>query len=168
MEVVLPSGQLVTATPKNSYSDLFFAIDGGNGQFGTVTKFFVLSYPTPSRNQLASVRFEAEDMATAHANIAAWYKNNKDPYSLVYFANIYSPGAGQDAANPANYGVRSIATMIRMQDDANPAQLDFAATFAPLLAGLNSSVASTPVDVPYSSVRASVSALCPDLLTDPL
>lgn len=40
MEVVLVSGQIVTATATNTYSDLFWALQGGGGQFGIVTKFY--------------------------------------------------------------------------------------------------------------------------------
>ena len=152
MEVVTPTGKLVTATPKNSYSDLFYAINGGNGQFGTVTKFFVRSWPTPSRNQLASVYVADADLPRIYSNIVSWYKNNKDPYSLVYFAVIYSPGG--IAADPTAYSIRHVATMFRMQDDSNPAQADFNTTFAPLIAGLDNSTPSAPADVPFGSVSS--------------
>ena len=41
LEVVLPTGQLVTATRTNEYSDLFRALKGGGSRFGIVTKFEV-------------------------------------------------------------------------------------------------------------------------------
>jgi len=39
LDVVLPSGELVTATKTNQYSDLFRALKGGGSRFGIVTKF---------------------------------------------------------------------------------------------------------------------------------
>lgn len=47
MEVVLPNGDLVLATETNKYSDLFFALRGGNGQFGIVTTFWQEAVPEP-------------------------------------------------------------------------------------------------------------------------
>lgn len=40
MDVVLADGTQVMATKKNRYADLFWAIQGGGGQFGIVTKFY--------------------------------------------------------------------------------------------------------------------------------
>lgn len=40
MDVVLMDGSMVHATKKNEYADLFWAIQGGGGQFGIVTKFY--------------------------------------------------------------------------------------------------------------------------------
>ena len=39
-EVVLMSGEIVIATKTNKYSDLFWALQGGQGQFGVVTRFW--------------------------------------------------------------------------------------------------------------------------------
>lgn len=41
MEVVLLDGLVVMATKNNAYSDLFWALQGGNGQFAIVTRFWV-------------------------------------------------------------------------------------------------------------------------------
>ena len=41
LDVVLPSGQFVTATRTNRYSDLFRALKGGGSRFGIVTKYVV-------------------------------------------------------------------------------------------------------------------------------
>lgn len=46
LDVVLPSGQLVTATATNQYSDLFRALKGGGSRFGIVTKFEVTAVHT--------------------------------------------------------------------------------------------------------------------------
>ena len=41
IDVVLPSGELITATRTNQYSDLFRALKGGGSRFGIVTRFEV-------------------------------------------------------------------------------------------------------------------------------
>ena len=46
LDVVLPSGELVTATKRNQYSDLFRALKGGGSRFGIVTKFEVNAIQT--------------------------------------------------------------------------------------------------------------------------
>jgi hypothetical protein len=40
MEIVLVNGTIVVATRTNEYSDLFWAVAGGGGQFGVVTQFY--------------------------------------------------------------------------------------------------------------------------------
>lgn len=47
MEIVLMSGQIVYATKTNEYSDLFWALQGGGGQFAIVTKFYQEAAPEP-------------------------------------------------------------------------------------------------------------------------
>lgn len=47
MEIVLMSGQTVYATKTNAYSDLFWALQGGSGQFAIVTKFYQEAAPEP-------------------------------------------------------------------------------------------------------------------------
>ena len=46
LDVVLPSGQFVTATRTNKYSDLFRALKGGGSRFGIVTKYVVKAIHT--------------------------------------------------------------------------------------------------------------------------
>ena len=48
MAIVLVSGQIVYATKANNYSDLFWALQGGTGQFAIVTKFFQEAAPEPT------------------------------------------------------------------------------------------------------------------------
>lgn len=47
LEIVLPSEELVFATKTNQNSDLFWAFQGGSGQFGIVTKFYQKAFRTP-------------------------------------------------------------------------------------------------------------------------
>jgi FAD/FMN-containing dehydrogenase len=39
LDVVLVTGDLVTATATNEYSDLFWALKGGGNRFGIVTRY---------------------------------------------------------------------------------------------------------------------------------
>ena len=48
IEAVLMSGQIVYATKTNGYSDLFWALQGGGGQFAIVTKFYQEAAPEPT------------------------------------------------------------------------------------------------------------------------
>lgn len=48
MEIVLLSGEVVYATKTNVYSDLFWALQGGGGQFAIVTKFYQEAAPEPT------------------------------------------------------------------------------------------------------------------------
>jgi hypothetical protein len=41
--MVLPSGQLVSATNKNQYADLLAAVKGGGNQFGVIYNFRLAS-----------------------------------------------------------------------------------------------------------------------------
>jgi hypothetical protein len=41
LDVVLPSGELITVTGTNAYSDLFRALKGGGSRFGIVTRYEV-------------------------------------------------------------------------------------------------------------------------------
>ncbi|KAL9608736.1 MAG: hypothetical protein Q9167_006454 [Letrouitia subvulpina] len=52
MEIVLMSGQIVYATKTNAYSDLFWALQGGSGQFAIVTKFYQEAAPEPDGKTL--------------------------------------------------------------------------------------------------------------------
>lgn len=51
MEVVLLDGLVVIATPKGPYSDLFWALQGGNGQFAIVTRFWVRASSSSSSKE---------------------------------------------------------------------------------------------------------------------
>jgi hypothetical protein len=47
-EVVLANGAVVEATQTNQYADLFWALRGGNNNFGVVTRFDVRTFPATS------------------------------------------------------------------------------------------------------------------------
>ncbi|KAJ7610133.1 FAD-binding domain-containing protein [Roridomyces roridus] len=50
LDVVLVTGQLVTATATNQYSDLFLALRGGANRFGIVTRYELYAAHTGTRN----------------------------------------------------------------------------------------------------------------------
>lgn len=52
MDVVLPTGVLVTATATNKYSDLFRALKGSGGRVGVVTSFTINVYPVGLKTDL--------------------------------------------------------------------------------------------------------------------
>ncbi|KAJ7467511.1 FAD-binding domain-containing protein [Mycena latifolia] len=51
MDVVLVTGELVTATPTNTYSDLFRALKGGANRFGIVTRYELYPAHTGTKDQ---------------------------------------------------------------------------------------------------------------------
>lgn len=155
MEVVLPSGDHVVATKTNQYSDLFFALQGGNGQFGIVTKFYVLTLPTPTSVTLGATFLAPEDYDAGLANIANWYNNNKDPFAVAYFFATFSAGPGQDSTNPANYAVRPVYLLVKF--DGSPDDTinqDFNTAFEPLLSGLGNDSYSTNSQTDYAHATA--------------
>lgn len=72
-EVVLASGQIVTAT-STQYSDLFWALKGGGNSFGIVTRFDLLTYssPTVCAGILEVPSTERDQFLSAVANYAQY------------------------------------------------------------------------------------------------
>jgi hypothetical protein len=50
VDVVLVTGEVVTANAKNKYSDLFRALKGGANRFGIVTRYVVDAIPTGTKD----------------------------------------------------------------------------------------------------------------------
>jgi len=50
LDVVLVSGDLVTATAHNQYADLFLALKGGANRFGIVTRYELYAVHTGTNN----------------------------------------------------------------------------------------------------------------------
>lgn len=152
VEVVLPSGQIVLATKKNQYSDLFWALHAGNGQFGICTTFYQEAIPEPPSISIAAY-FLPNDPATSQQainNTVAWFAQNKDPFSLMYWATGVLPDSF--ARDPSIFAVRPliIALQVNTPTTAAAKQADFSTTFARLTQNLpinaNNSVQLT---VPY-------------------
>lgn len=91
LQVVLPSGELVFATKTNQYSDLFWAIQGGSGQFGIVTKFYQKAFQTPSAVKVGFHVVADRSVAQSFRNTESFFQQHSDPFSLMYYALAYLP-----------------------------------------------------------------------------
>lgn len=133
MEVVLMSGEIVLATKTNTYSDLFWALQGGNGQFGIVTKFWQEAVPEPKTTEVGIWIVANTSLHRAYEIIAEWFDCNEDPFSVIYYAVGYLPA--QVVTGPL--GVYTTIVGYRFSSPSNHQQKSFNETFAPVLAGLN-------------------------------
>jgi hypothetical protein len=53
LDVVLVTGEMVTATASNEYSDLFRALKGGGNRFGIVTRYELFPVHTGTKDNKA-------------------------------------------------------------------------------------------------------------------
>lgn len=144
LEVVIMSGEIVLATKTNRYSDLFWALQGGNGQFGVVTNFWQEAVPEPAQTEIGIWVIANASLDQAYANMEEWFECNKDPFSTIYYAVGYLPA--EVTSGPL--GVHTTIVGYRFSNPFDPKQLSFRATFASVLAGLNfaySSELSMPI-----------------------
>ncbi|CAD0112144.1 unnamed protein product [Aureobasidium uvarum] len=91
MEVVLMSGEIVLATKTNKYSDLFWALQGGGGQFGIVTTFYQEAVPEPVSSEFGIWTVARESWERARLNTMQFFDSNDDPFSLMYYSLGYYP-----------------------------------------------------------------------------
>ena len=139
MEVVTMAGDVVLATKTNQHSDLFWALQGGNGQFGIVTKFWQEAVPEPEHTEVGIWIIADSSLDLAYSNLETWFTCNKDPYSVVYYAVGYLPA--QVVSGPL--GVHTTIVGYHHSNPAlNSSQLSFDAIFAPLILGLQLTYAS--------------------------
>lgn len=165
-EVVLMSGKIVLATKTNKYSDLFWALQGGGGQFGIVTTFYQEAIPEPTSSEFGIWIVARESWERARQNTVDFFNSNDDPFSLMYYSLGYYPEhlltgnltttmviVGIRFADPHShsdnildiYGDRANSTRASGQPTK---QMTFNATFSGLLQGLNIEQASI-YHVPY-------------------
>jgi FAD/FMN-containing dehydrogenase len=64
-QIVLSDGSIVVATSSNEYSDLFWGLRGGSGNFGVVTRFDFKVYTLPSNCICGLKVFLAPTLASA-------------------------------------------------------------------------------------------------------
>jgi len=138
-EVVLMSGQIVNATKTNQYSDLFWALQGGGGQFGIVTKFYQRAAREPTLSQVTVWVVDNSTAALSRQNTVNWFNNNNDPYSLVYWALAYV----QSGLTEGDYGIQNVVVGVQFGDPTSTTQADFNTTFTPLINGLNITASAT-------------------------
>ncbi|KAI9667868.1 MAG: hypothetical protein M1821_000687 [Bathelium mastoideum] len=131
-EVVLMSGEIVLATQTNQYSDLFWALQGGGGQFGIVTKFYQEAFPEPQRSQLGFWIVNRDSWTRAQENTAEYFATNSDPFSLMYYSVGYYP---QNLTTPP-LSTQMVILGLLFNDPNNPSQPNFTSTFAPLISGI--------------------------------
>ncbi|CAD0054560.1 unnamed protein product [Aureobasidium pullulans] len=91
VEVVLMSGEIVPATKTNRYSDLFWAIQGGGGQFGIVTTFYQEAVPEPTSSEFGIWVVAKDSWDRARQNTVEFFETNDDPFSLMYYSLGYYP-----------------------------------------------------------------------------
>jgi FAD/FMN-containing dehydrogenase len=166
LEVVLMSGRIVLATRTNRYSDLFWALQGGGGQFGIVTTFYQEAVPEPASSEFGIWIVARDSWERARQNTVEFFTSNKDSFSLMYHSLGYYPEhlitgnltttmvlVGIRSADPRSQsssildtdGGRSNSTRTSEQPTE---QMNFNATFSGLLRGLDLKQASI-YNVPY-------------------
>ncbi|KAG6909194.1 hypothetical protein DXG01_001708 [Tephrocybe rancida] len=96
VDVVLVTGKIVTATPTNTYSDLFKALKGGANRFGIVTRYVVDAIQTGTKEdktwyggQLVYANSSVDAVLTALAHYALKVDDPKAAM-LLYFFNGFA------------------------------------------------------------------------------
>ncbi|OAA69566.1 FAD binding domain protein [Cordyceps fumosorosea ARSEF 2679] len=139
-EVVLPStGEVVLATKRNEYADLFWALQGGSGQFGVVTRFWQRAVPEPRRSTLGFYYVRDEDVARLRRQTVDFFRTNDDPFNVVYYSFGYLPQDLSDPTARGGYARRTLLITLHFEDEGNPHQRDAEAAFRDLLDGIDTS-----------------------------
>lgn len=150
-------GRIVTATAKNKYSDLFWALQGGGGQFGIVTTFYQEAAAEPTDARFGVWYISNSTTAVARQNTVDFFNNHTDPFSLMYYATGYVPLAD------GTLGTQTLLVGVWFGNPNNPSQPSFNKTFTPLLHGLDI-VQNITIQVPYADafqvIDTFVSPLC--------
>lgn len=146
LEVVLPSGEVVMATKRNKYADLFWALQGGSGQFGIVTTFWQEAVPEPKMSNLGYYYINDEDVERLRENTVQFFEKNQDPFSVVYYSYGYLPGS---ITNPdlKKCKKRHLLFTLHFNNPDDDSQLGYNETFADVFAGIdvsNGVLTSTP------------------------
>ena len=131
VEVVLMSGDIVLATKTNQYSDLFWALQGGGGQFGIVTTFYQEAVPEPQRSQLGFWVVNRNSWPRAYQNTAEFFASNTNPFALIYYSIGYYP---ENLTAPP-FDTRMAIVGLLFSNPNNTGQ-DYNSTFASLVDGL--------------------------------
>ncbi|KAM3538171.1 hypothetical protein ARSEF1564_008910 [Beauveria bassiana] len=136
MEVVLPSGQVVTATRTNKHSNLFWALQGGSGQFGIVTRFWQRAVVEPKQSTIAFYYIQDTDVSRLRRQVVEFFKTNKDPFSVIYYSFGYLPD-NLNNPKPESYAKRTLLITAHFDDPTNPSQPDNTRAFQSLLDGID-------------------------------
>ncbi|KAK2023009.1 FAD-binding domain-containing protein [Colletotrichum zoysiae] len=151
MDVVLMDGTLVTATKANKYADLFWAIQGGGGQFGIVTKFYQKAALEPKLSHFHLWVVANESETQAQENTATFFESNTDPFTLMYYGYGYLPA---DIQNPTrDLAGRTVLIGVQFGNPADDAkQPGFHEVFnnQTLLKGVKT-LSDVDYDLPYAN-----------------
>lgn len=134
VEVVLMSGDVVVATKTNNYSDIFWALQGGGGQFGVVTTFYQEAVPEPQSTRVGVWVVARDSWGLAQENTVKFFETNTDPFSLVYYSIGYLPAHLTEGP----LDVRMVVVGMQFSDNTpDSTQADFNTTFSGLIVGLD-------------------------------
>ena len=134
VEVVLMSGDIVLATKTNQYSDLFWALQGGNGQFGIVTTFYQEAVPEPQESQLGFWVVNQTSWSQAYENTAEYFATNDNPFSLIYWSVGYYPQ--NLTSTPFSTQMVIVSLLFSPPNSTNSTLKSFNETYASLTNGL--------------------------------
>lgn len=151
MEVVLADGKIILATKTNEYRDLFWALQGGSGQFGVVTKFWQEAVREPKTSTLSFYYIDDADVPQLQKQTVSWFQHNKDPFSVVYYSYGYLPSTLHNPT-PADYAKRTLLITVHFDDPTQPNQPDNTAAFASLFSGINTKNGSVITSKYYSDL----------------
>jgi FAD/FMN-containing dehydrogenase len=139
MEVVLPNGEIVLATAKNEHGDLFWALHGGGGQFGIVTRFYQEAGPEPPVVTVGFHYVTESSVRDSFERTVDFFANHNDKYSLMYYAwGLLPTDQSATDTSPVTYEIKRIMVTITFANaQAKPdKQADHDTTFGPLLKNL--------------------------------
>jgi FAD/FMN-containing dehydrogenase len=146
VEVVLPSGEIVLATAKNEHEDLFWALHGGGGQFGIVTKFYQEAGLEPPSVTVGFHYVTESSAEESFKRTVDFFANLNDKYSLMYYAWGFLPkDLSATDTGPVTYEIKRIMVTVTFANaQAQPdKQADHDITFGPLLRNLEFSQSQT-------------------------
>lgn len=83
LDVVLPNGDLVTATKNNQYSDLLFAIKGGGNPFGIVVGYTIDVYPQDPEVYGGLLIYGSDQIDAVYDQVLKFTNENTDPKAAV-------------------------------------------------------------------------------------
>ncbi|KAJ7041895.1 FAD-binding domain-containing protein [Mycena alexandri] len=98
LDVVLVTGEMVTATATNEYSDLFRALKGGGNRFGIVTRYKISAVHTGTNDDKSffggAITYNSSSAEALLKATARYVRETNDPkaVSLVTFTNVMADG----------------------------------------------------------------------------
>lgn len=128
LEVVIPNGDIVTASPTQN-SDLFFACRGGGGNaYGVVTKYTVQTRPAGTFYS-GNIIYAFDQVEPVQNAIRNFTVNNKDPKAAIIgtFENFGIPSGGE------YLNLDQVALMFLVYDGPDPGHAFDAFTSLPYL-----------------------------------